>query len=577
MVSGRAQTIAHQRPSVTTPIGTPEARSSSSIRSIGLAAQPSSSGSRSESTGSTTRTSAPVVSPRTSAPVGRDGDRVVGRVGLHSRRIARRRAYEALPAEDVAQDDVHPGVPRLAVASSARLRRRGRCPTGPRPSRTRAWRPSARRARALAGRGMPLGQTRLRAGTARNGPSASTSSSQARCRSAPDGAERAAAHGWILPSSASSRGQREHDGRGGDVRLDVGVAGADGGDLALLLVVQAGQAVDPSTSRSRRRCRCWSSGNSFSSSLRISRSRRSRDSRRLTRKAAKISRARAMSVSRRLCSASITCLLAVRGLAAPSRSAAGCAAARRRRSTGPRARGGPPRRRGSGPARRAPGRGPASAFASAIAWPRIRMPVRNTSSCSRRPPRPTRTSRDTAATQDCGRSSTTTAVTRCTGESTLNSALRRMRAERCRSACPRWMWTRSSAALRPTSSSNVIGRSTPGFSRVSRPRSASCHAGAERRDLEDLRVGSSPRPALQRRLPGQLQRGVHDALRVRRGQVHLGLALAVGARQLGEGAVQLHAAGEGAVDDRVAVVARGQLDLAAGAARGEVILDRRRR
>ena len=43
MVSGRALTIAHQRPSVTTPIGTPEARSSSSIRSIGLAAQPSSS------------------------------------------------------------------------------------------------------------------------------------------------------------------------------------------------------------------------------------------------------------------------------------------------------------------------------------------------------------------------------------------------------------------------------------------------------------------------------------------------------------------------------------------------------
>ena len=70
MVSGRALTIAHQRPSVTTPIGTPEVRSSSSIRSTGLAAQPSVEESRSESTGSVTRTSAPVVSPRTSAPVG---------------------------------------------------------------------------------------------------------------------------------------------------------------------------------------------------------------------------------------------------------------------------------------------------------------------------------------------------------------------------------------------------------------------------------------------------------------------------------------------------------------------------
>ena len=70
MVCGRALTIAHQRPSVITPIGTPEARSSSSIRSTGLAAQPSLEGSRSESTGSTTRTSAPVVSARTSSPVG---------------------------------------------------------------------------------------------------------------------------------------------------------------------------------------------------------------------------------------------------------------------------------------------------------------------------------------------------------------------------------------------------------------------------------------------------------------------------------------------------------------------------
>jgi len=69
IVSGRALTIAHHRPSVTTPIGTDAARSSSSMRSTGLVAQPSVSGSRSESTGSTTRTSAPVVSPWVSAPV----------------------------------------------------------------------------------------------------------------------------------------------------------------------------------------------------------------------------------------------------------------------------------------------------------------------------------------------------------------------------------------------------------------------------------------------------------------------------------------------------------------------------
>ena len=70
MVCGRAETIAHQLPSVTTPILTSDLRSSSSIRSIGLAAQPSASGSRSESTGSMTSTSAPTVSRWTSTPVG---------------------------------------------------------------------------------------------------------------------------------------------------------------------------------------------------------------------------------------------------------------------------------------------------------------------------------------------------------------------------------------------------------------------------------------------------------------------------------------------------------------------------
>ena len=68
IVFSRALTIAHQRPSVTTPMGTAPVRSSSSIRSIGLAAHPSPGGSRSESTGSTTMTSAPIVPSWTSAP-----------------------------------------------------------------------------------------------------------------------------------------------------------------------------------------------------------------------------------------------------------------------------------------------------------------------------------------------------------------------------------------------------------------------------------------------------------------------------------------------------------------------------
>ena len=70
MVSGRALTIAHQRPSVTTPIGTPEV-AQQLFHPVDRACRPAvGRGSRSESTGSTTRTSAPVVSPRTSAPLG---------------------------------------------------------------------------------------------------------------------------------------------------------------------------------------------------------------------------------------------------------------------------------------------------------------------------------------------------------------------------------------------------------------------------------------------------------------------------------------------------------------------------
>ena len=82
MVCGRAETIAHQLPSVTTPIRTSVVRSSSSIRSIGLAAQPSASGSRSESTGSMTSTSAPIMSPVDERASRAHGDRAVGRADL---------------------------------------------------------------------------------------------------------------------------------------------------------------------------------------------------------------------------------------------------------------------------------------------------------------------------------------------------------------------------------------------------------------------------------------------------------------------------------------------------------------
>ena len=78
MVSGRALTIAHQRPSVTTPIGTPEARSSSSIRSTGLAAQPSLEGSRSESTGIDDQDQRAGRVPAHQRAGRGDGDRIVG-------------------------------------------------------------------------------------------------------------------------------------------------------------------------------------------------------------------------------------------------------------------------------------------------------------------------------------------------------------------------------------------------------------------------------------------------------------------------------------------------------------------
>lgn len=64
--------MAHQRPSVTTPMeqSDPGARSMAAIRSMGLVAHPSFAKSRRESTGSVTNTRAPTCSPRTSAPVG---------------------------------------------------------------------------------------------------------------------------------------------------------------------------------------------------------------------------------------------------------------------------------------------------------------------------------------------------------------------------------------------------------------------------------------------------------------------------------------------------------------------------
>ena len=69
IVLGGALTIAHQRPSVTIPIGTPAACSIMSIRSMGLVAHPSSSRSCMLRTGSMTHVSAAVVWFRRNAPV----------------------------------------------------------------------------------------------------------------------------------------------------------------------------------------------------------------------------------------------------------------------------------------------------------------------------------------------------------------------------------------------------------------------------------------------------------------------------------------------------------------------------
>ena len=161
MVSGRALTIAHQRPSVTTPIGTPAARSSSSIRSIGLAAQPSSSGSRSESTGSMTRTSAPVsVAVRRARPSARDGDRVVGRADLDAGRAPG--SVGVLPADDVAQDRRPPTrrAPR-GTRSSAAASSRSRVPALPGLLERRLGVTQRVELALGPGGGMPCGQTRL--------------------------------------------------------------------------------------------------------------------------------------------------------------------------------------------------------------------------------------------------------------------------------------------------------------------------------------------------------------------------------------------------------------------------------
>ena len=170
------------------------------------------------------------------------------------------------------------------------------------------------------------------------------------------------------------------------------------------------------------------------------------------------------------------------------------------------------------------------------------MPVRNTSSCSRRPPSPTRTSRDTAATHDCGSPSATTAVTRCTGESTLNRAL----AQDAGGALQQRVPEVDVDDVVPALGHLLVERDRAQDARVQPGLQAAQRElprRAERGDLEDLRRVIALDRA-ERRLAGQLQRGVDDAPRVRGRQVHLGLAVVVGAGQFGEGAVQFLAAGE---------------------------------
>ena len=62
---------------------------------------------------------------------------------------------------------------------------------------------------------------------------------------------------------------------------------------------------------------------------------------------------------------------------------------------------------------------------------------------------------------------------------------------------------------------------------------------AERRDLEDLRVGAVVADVAQRRLPGHASARCRPPARAFAGrQVHLRLAVVIGAGQFGEGAVQ---------------------------------------
>ena len=189
---------------------------------------------------------------------------------------------------------------------------------------------------------MPCGQTRFSGGIARKGPSVSTSSSHCRCSSATLGALGPAALGWsaghqLDPPVGVGAGQREHDRCRGRVRLDVGVAVGDRGDLACLLVVEL---VEPALHRLDVAPPLASAGRRRTAGLGLALPRRcsaASESRRLVRKAAKISCARWVSAACALGELLHDELVPARRRGPASTLPGAAAAARRARSTGRRA------------------------------------------------------------------------------------------------------------------------------------------------------------------------------------------------------------------------------------------------
>ncbi len=178
--------------------------------------------------------------------------------------------------------------------------------------------------------------------------------------------------------------------------------------------------------------------------------------------------------------------------------------------------------------------------------PRIRMPVRNTSSCSRRPPRPTRTSRETAATHDCGRPSTTTAVTRCIGG--VDAEQRAAQQSRGLLHQRRGRGGRARGRVRPCRGLVVEG-DRPQHARARAgcrgPRSAGCQAAPRPGPRRPAASVSVVADLDQRGLRGEAQaRCPRPAGRCAGVRCMSLLALGVGPRQLGEPAVELDAAGQ---------------------------------